>query len=94
MERVGNVSFQVESIKDGEVTVLETFDLTNPNGPGVLVRAGNIVDCAGAGIMTATRRLKMNEEQAVQLGIPLLPHKLRETVDRLDLSFRESAEHL
>lgn len=66
---MSNVTYQVERIETDIVYVLETFDLTNTNGPGILVRAGQVVDTKAEGIASATRRIMMRPEQARELGI-------------------------
>lgn len=65
----GNVTYQVERIEGDHVTVRETFDLTNRNGPGILMRMGQAVDCKAQGIVSAARLCTMTRQQAQQLGL-------------------------
>lgn len=67
-DSMSNVTYQVEHIDGDMVHLIETFDLTNPNGPGILVRYGSIVDTKAEGIVSASRRISMPVQQARQLG--------------------------
>lgn len=66
---MGNVTYHVDRIEGDLVHVIETFDLTNPTGPGILMRGGQIVDCEREHIQSAFRRLTMRCEQARELGL-------------------------
>jgi hypothetical protein len=66
---MGNVTYQIERIEGGVVYLLETFDLTDPSGPGILVRAGKTVDVKAEGIVSASRRIMMTERDAFEHGL-------------------------
>lgn len=66
---MGNVSYQIERIENGIVHLLETFDLTAVNGPGILMRGGEVVDAASEGIVSASRRIMMTEQEAFERGL-------------------------
>jgi hypothetical protein len=65
----GNVSYQVERIEGSIVHVRETYDLTDRNGPGMLMRGGKPVDCEREGIRQASRFVMMTKGQAIELGL-------------------------
>lgn len=66
---MSNVTYQVERVENGIAYLLETFDLTDTSGPGILVRFGKIVDTKAEGIASATRRIMLPVAQAKELGM-------------------------
>jgi propanediol utilization protein len=68
---MNNVPYHVDLIENGIVYITETFDLTQPGGPGILVSGGKPVDVKAEGIVSASRRIMMTEREAIELGIVL-----------------------
>lgn len=66
---MGNARYQVEHVNGDQVIIRETFDLTKPNGPGIFMRYGKIVDCEAEGIVSAERLIAMTTQQAIQRGL-------------------------
>lgn len=63
-----NVSYRLLKVRRGWAFIEEKFDLTKPYGPGVLMRAGQIIDANAEGLVSATRTIHMPVKQAKHLG--------------------------
>jgi hypothetical protein len=63
-----NVKYRLLKVRRGIAFIEEIYDLTKPCGPGILMRAGQIVDANAEGLVSATRTIWMPVKQAKKLG--------------------------